>query len=246
MAHEYSSADYQKLQEELKTEGNEKYRKFNESLIPGAQGTSFGVRLPVLRKAASKILKEDWRGFLGYALKDPVHEMRLLTGFVIAGAPCPFDERLSLLSEFLPLISNWAVCDSVCCSLKSIKKNRKSMLEFLEPYYGSEKEFEVRFAAVVLMDYYINAEYIDFVLEQYARIRRREYYIQMAVAWGLSVCFVYFRDKTLRLLETDRISNDIFQMTVGKIRDSRRIRPEDKELMKKMWKARKEDGIRIS
>ena len=38
------------------------------------------------------------------------------------------------------------------------------MLEFLEPYYGSEKEFEVRFAAVVLMDYYINAEYIDFVL----------------------------------------------------------------------------------
>ena len=96
------------------------------------------------------------------------------------------------------------------------------------------------------MDYYINAEYIDFVLEQYARIRRREYYIEMAVAWGLSVCFVYFRDKTLRLLETDRISNDIFQMTVGKIRDSRRIRPEDKELMKRMWEARKEDGIRIS
>ena len=142
MTREYSSEDYQKLQEELKAEGNEKYRKFNESLIPGASGTSFGVRLPVLRKAASEVLKEDWRGFLGYALKDPVHEMRLMTGFVIAGAPCPFDERLSLLREFLPLISNWAVCDSVCCSLKSIKKNRKSMLEFLEPYLVQKKSLK--------------------------------------------------------------------------------------------------------
>jgi hypothetical protein len=58
----------------------------------------------------------------------------------------------------------------------------------------------------------------------------------MAVAWGISACFVKFRDKTLKFLQTADLDYGTLDKTVQKIRDSYRVSAEDKEMLKEMWK----------
>ena len=55
----YTQADYDILLERLRRESDERYRVFNESLIPGTERT-YGVRAPALRKIAKELLQGDW------------------------------------------------------------------------------------------------------------------------------------------------------------------------------------------
>lgn len=72
--------------------------------------------MPVLRKEARRILKEAPEAFLeaAFGAADPPYEIRMLQGLVIAQLPCPLPQRLQLCLDFLPLVDNWAVCDSFC------------------------------------------------------------------------------------------------------------------------------------
>lgn len=230
----YTEKDLGVLYLWLEEAADEKYRQFNESLIPGTGNKSMGVRLPLLRAFAKELTQGDWRGFLLLSGDEKIYEMKILSGLVIAGADCSFSERLSFLAEFIPRIDSWAVCDTLCCSLKSIKKNRERMLEFLQPYLISGNEFELRFAAVILMDYYIDEKMLDFVLSWYGAVRHDGYYVKMAVAWGLSVCFIKFRDRTLDFLKSGRLDDETWHMTLRKIRDSYRVSAEDKEMLRNL------------
>ncbi|MDO4321974.1 MAG: DNA alkylation repair protein [Lachnospiraceae bacterium] len=59
-----------------------------------------------------------------------------------------------------------------------------------------------------------------------------DYYIRMAQAWALSVCFVKYRDKTLRLLEERCMDAWVQNKAIQKCRESYRVSAEDKELLK--------------
>ena len=61
---------------------------------------------------------------------------------------------------FVPKITTWDLCDCVCASLKTTKKYEKEMWNLLKEYLKSDKEFYVRFALVMILNYYINDEYI--------------------------------------------------------------------------------------
>lgn len=210
---------------------DETYRQFNESLIPGAEGTTYGVRLPQLRTMAKAIIQGDWQQFLSDAAGSEIYEMVMLRGLVIAAAPCDYQTRLELLAGFVPHIHNWAVCDCVTGSIKSAKAHLPQTWEFLQPYLLSREEFFLRFGVVMLMDYFINEEYIDRVLDILKDIRHDAYYVNMAVAWALSVCFVKFRSKTLALIESQQLSPWVQNKTIQKCRESRRVTPEDKQLL---------------
>ncbi len=219
------------LLERLRALSDETYRKFNESLIPGAENTSYGVRMPQLRAIAKELVHADWQQFLSDAQDCRVHEVVLLRGLVIAAAPCDYSRRLELLAAYIPDIQNWAVCDCVCSSIHSAKKHLPETWAFLQPWLRSQAEFELRFGVVMLMDYFIQEAYIDQVLELLQSIRHDGYYVNMAVAWALSVCFVKFRAKTLRLIEARSLSPWVQNKTIQKCRESRRVSPEDKALL---------------
>ncbi len=222
--------DYNQIINELKETGEPEYKKFNESLIPG-EITSYGVRVPYLRKMAQQIARDDWQAFLK-AAKEDSHEERMLQGMVIGYAKCPFEEKLQYIKDFVPKINNWAVCDTVCAGLKDIKKNLAGFLEFLRPYMESKKEYELRFALVCLMDYYITDEYIDMTLEFMANIEHEAYYVRMAAAWGLSVCFVKYRDKTIEYFISGKIQDSwVNNKAIQKIRESFRVGKDDKNLL---------------
>lgn len=127
----YTQADYGILLERLRRESDERYRVFNESLIPGTERT-YGVRAPALRAIAKELLRGDWRDFLSLVRADS-HEERLLQGMVCAGAKCSLEEKLTLLRAFLPRINNWAVCDMTAGDCKVEGKRSARCMGFLCP-----------------------------------------------------------------------------------------------------------------
>lgn len=204
------------IREELFELKDEKYRDFQIKLTPTVdENTVIGVRIPELRKLAKKLENSDF----GW----DYYEEKMLHGFYIGTKKMPYETRIALLEEFIPMIDNWAVCDSACSSMKFINKNREKFFEFLKRYMYSKDEYSLRFVCVILMSYYIDDEYIDFVLDYYSNLKSDYYYVKMAVAWGLSVAFVKYQERVLPILESKKLSCDVQNMTISKIRDSFRV-----------------------
>ena len=97
-----------------------------------------------------------------------------------------------------------------------------------------EKEYELRFAIVCLLDFFINDTYIDEVLELLADVEHdASYYVKMADAWALSICYIKFPQKTEPILERETLDGEIRKKAVQKIRESLRVSKEEKERLKK-------------
>lgn len=121
-------------------------------------------------------------------------EERMLRGMVIGYAPCPIAEKLEHAARFVPSIDNWAVCDSFCWRLKA--GEHEPMWRFLQPYFRSERPYDVRFAAVMALGNFVDEEHVDDLLGLLGGIRHEHYYVRMGVAWAVSVCFVKFPERT--------------------------------------------------
>ncbi len=230
----YTKADLDNLDAQLRKMADEKYREFHSGLIPNVDAVFYGVRTPSLRKLARQMIKEDWRGFLELAWDSDVYEMNMLCGMVTALAKCDFEEKLSYVRKFVLHINNWAVCDVVCGDLKDAKKHKERMYEFLQPYLSSSEEYEVRFAVVILMQYFITDEYIHDVLQIYDGIRHDGYYVKMAVAWAVSTCFIKQREITLQYLLSCNLDDFTYNKSIQKMLESFRVSKEDKEMLRGM------------
>lgn len=222
------------LDMQLQEMADEKYREFHGKLIPGVDTIFYGVRVPALRKLAKQLVKGDWRGFVERTKDSDIYEMNMLCGMVTALAKCEFEEKLEYVKKFIPCINNWAVCDIVCGDMKDVKKNQKRMYEFIQPFLSSEEEYEVRFAVVILMQYFLTEEYIQDVLKIYDGIRHEGYYVKMAVAWGISLCFIKYRDITLRYLSSCNLDDFTYNKSIQKMIESFRVGDEDKQMLRKM------------
>lgn len=213
------------LREELFNLQDLKYRDFHSALVPNIDKEQIiGVRLPELRKIGKKLTDNnfDWH----------YYEEIMLHGFYIGYAKLSYEERISLLTEFIPYINNWAVCDCVSSTLKFVNKNRSDFLEFLKPYMNSQKEYELRFAVVMLMDYYLDDKYLKFTVDYLSKIKSDYYYVNMAVAWALSVAFVKDSNLVLPLIENYVLETFVHNKTISKICDSYRVDKPIKEKLK--------------
>ena len=224
--------DLQPLLNELSARADERYRRFNESLTPGTENRSIGVRMPVLRAMARTILRKDPEGFLDASLSSDVHELRLLHAIVLAQSKCSFETRLMRLAAFVPTIDNWAVCDTLCNDLKPLPEHLDDLLGFLRRCLSSGREFEVRFGYVMLMLYYHDDDRIDETLRLYTDFRHEGYYAQMGAAWSLSMLFVFQREKTLHFLQTDALDRFTHNTAIRKCVESRQITDSDKRLLR--------------
>ncbi len=61
-----------------------------------------------------------------------------------------------------------------------------------KPANERNREFELRFVAVMMLNYYLNDVYIDKVLYAYDHMKNDGYYLKMGVAWGLAEAYVNF------------------------------------------------------
>lgn len=230
----------QEIRELLKGAADEKYKDFNSSLIPGDSILMIGVRMPKLREIAKKIAREQGREYIRAICEAEkkgkvYHEELLLHGMVIGYLKCSNEERKTLLDDFIPEIQNWAVCDSSCMTYKFMKKDSEEWFTYLLKYADSKREYEIRFAVVAMLDHFIEEPFIDRVLEVLGGICHEGYYVKMAVAWAVSVCYVKFPEKTENLLQSQRLDNFTQNKSIQKIRESYRVSKEEKEALLK-WK----------
>lgn len=208
----------------------EKYKEFSSSLIPDCK-TMLGCRIPALRNLAKEIAKSDFRQYLRNPADDYFEELQI-QGFVIGYAKMDIEERLSYAKEFIPKIADWSVNDSFCSTFKAAEKRRKRVWEFLLPYAKSEKEFEIRVAAVMYMDYFLTDEYIDKVLEMLFSMKQTDYYAMMGIAWALATAYAKFPEKTKVALDWNW-PRDTLNKAIQKMCESYRVSNKDKVELRK-------------
>lgn len=224
------------LRETLFLMQDEAYRDFSKKLLPKGEAL-IGVRLPELKKLAKEMAKGDWQTFVS-SYETAYLEEDLLKAFVLGFAKTDLDERLFYIEKFVPTIKNWSVCDSFCAALKEVRKEPERVFHWIDPYLHSKEEYEVRFGVVMMLDHFINDDYIDLVLERLDRVCHPGYYAKMAVAWALSVIVSQYKEKTLAYLKSGHLDVFTFHKTIQKCIESRRIDDETKAVLRKMRKNR--------
>lgn len=223
----------QTILDKLKNEAEEDYRLFSSKLLPNTKNI-LGVRLPKLRKLAKEIVKGDWRAYLKTAGSEYFEEV-MLQGMVIGYAKADIDEILKFTESFITKIDSWSVCDSFCSSFKATLANKEKVWDFIIKYAASDKEFEVRFSVVLMLNYYIDEEYINRVLAVLEGIKNNGYYVKMAVAWALSICFVKEREPALEFLKTcSALDTFTYNKALQKITESNVIDEKTKTIIRSM------------
>ena len=211
---------------------DEKYKKFHSSLCPGTNNI-IGVRVPILRNYAKDLLRKYKINELLNQVDNEYYEEIMLKGMLIGLSKEDFITLKAYIEDFVPKIDNWAICDVFCSGLKSTKRYKEEMWNFLQKYLNSKEEFEIRFAVVMILDYYIEEKYLDREFEIFDSIKSRDYYVQMAVAWAISICLIKFYDRTLDYLKSANLDDFTYNKAIQKAIESYRLSKEQKEVLRK-------------
>jgi 3-methyladenine DNA glycosylase AlkD len=216
---------------ELVTRADEKYRIFNESLIPGC-GKTLGVRLPMLRTIAESYAayystdRSRFDEYASYILSGAAEyqEEVLVYGLSFSYLKVSIETVLGLLDAFMPYDTNWAINDSVCTSLHIIRKNREYTWQFLQPYLENGKTYYMRMAFTMMLCHFAADDtYVSKIVGTINCIKENDdYYSKMAAAWCLSVYYVKYPDLVMPYLEHNSLDDETFNKAVQKIVESYR------------------------
>ena len=223
----------EKVREELFKNSEEKYKKFTEKLIPETENI-LGVRTPVLKNLAKKIIKEG-RGE-EYDLCDDMyyHEEFIVQGMVIGFLKADFEEKRKFVEKFIPKIKNWAVCDNFCSVFKVPKKDKEKVWEFLEKYFVSKEEYEVRFAIIMSLKHFMCEKYLEKIFIKLDNLKNNNYYVQMGAAWVIAEGFTKYSEITLKYILKNNLDNFTHNKAIQKICESLRVDSRTKEYLKSL------------
>lgn len=213
----------------LMAERDPDFREFSIKLIPGCENM-IGVRTPFMKELAKEISKGDWRSVLRDMATD-YQEERLVRGFVISYAKMDIDERMRYTESQVALMDNWAVCDGFFFRPKTSESER--YYEFAKSFIGRSGTYERRFGIVTMMKF-IDDAHIDEILSLMDSVRSDEYYVNMAVAWTVSMCYVKFPEKTEEFLRNCHLDDFTYNKSIQKTIESFRVDKADKERLKTM------------
>ena len=219
------------LIKKLKENKDLKYKEFNSKII-STKYPMIGVKTPILKNIAKEISKKDYKTFLQNKNTD-YYETVLIEGFVISNIK-DIKEALIYFDKFIKKIDNWAICDMTVSSMKIVKKNKDIFKDKIKEYLNSKEEFTVRVGIILLLDYYLEEEYLDEVFSLIDNIKREEYYINMAISWLISIALIKYKDKTLKYLKVCNLDDFTYNKALQKARESKRISKEDKKYYQKL------------
>ena len=225
--------------------GDEKYRQGHIRIINALPGRRIlGLHLPEMKLVAKELAKQADALAIIHAFEKEhgedrfrlTYEETLIWGLTINALKCTPEERLSLLKAYIPVIDNWAVCDSFCCNAKwTLKISPQVLWEFLSPYYHSNKEFEVRFAIVMSMCYLMKEEWLPIIFHQLEALDLSKiqseytslhspYYARMGMAWILATSLAKFPEETRAFVNASTLTEDVKRLYARKARESFRTR----------------------
>lgn len=228
--------NYDELISYLFTFRDEKYLNFNKKIV-NTTDPMIGIRAPIIKKIAKEISWEDPYKFLNI-IKNKYYEESLLEGLVISKIKSQeqFDKYLKL---FVLKINNWAVCDMCISSMKQMKKDNK-YFDLANEYIKSNKEFVARVGYIIMMDHFLDDRHIDRILEVLNNEdESKYYYVNMAKAWLISVCYVKYKEKTLKFLLNNSLDTFTYNKAIQKIIESNRVNKSDKDYLRTLKRGAK-------
>lgn len=241
-------------------QSEERYRLGHIRIINAVPGRRIlGIHVPEMKAVAKQIAnsenaEEFLLGFEREFANDRFslcYEETVVWGLVINAMKCSVEQRLNWLRRFVPVIDNWGVCDTFCCNTKWAKRvPEEELWTFLQSYFDSEKEFEVRFAVVMSMCHLLKEEWLERVFSRlekidFSKIRSEyvshkeaesstkdkgvvfgspPYYVRMAVAWCLATSLAKFPEETRSFVRSSVLPDDVKRLYQRKAKESFRTR----------------------
>lgn len=223
------------IRKKLENMSEPEYAEFNKRSCPDTAKNVLGIRIPKLKALAKEILKdEDWKNFIVNADMSCFEET-ILKGLVIAYSKLELKEKLILIKEFIPNMDSWEITDTFCPALKIKTKELEEVWNFILPYSKSEKEFEMRFSIIMMLDYYLTDEYVDKVIQVIDKIRSDAYYVQMAKAWLIAEIGIKFYPKAIEYLQgNNHLDKFTYNKSLQKMIESYRISDDTKVILRNM------------
>lgn len=213
----------------LKDNQDIKYRNFTLPLIPNVDEKTFiGVRLPVLKKYAKELSKEDRDIFLN-ELPHYYHEENILHAFILSFIK-DYNEFIILVDKFLPHVSNWSVCDTICN--KYLVKYKDQLFKEIYKWLKSKELYRVRYATKCLMNYYLDDDFKEEHIEKLVEVKLDDYYVKMMIAWYLATGLAKQYDSFIKVIEQKRFDDFIHNKAIQKAVESYRVSDEHKAYLK--------------
>jgi 3-methyladenine DNA glycosylase AlkD len=226
--------DFTSFRSMLDSMREEKYRLFILKLIPNLNDCR-GIRSPMMQKIIKEIGSGNWQEFLAI---DPVTYEEKIIVVCLLGKIQDFDELLVRVTQFLPKIDNWAVCDTLAGSLHLFNANLAQGYQYIETLLASPEPYHIRLGAVLLLCYYCVEPYINPIIERLPTLIHEDYYVNMGIAWLISKLYIANPDAT-KVLFDGRLGKFVHLKAISKIVDSYQVSAEDKELVKTYRKLKK-------
>lgn len=211
------------------------YMHFQASLMPTVDSDSIiGVRVPVLRKIASTLLKDD--DFVKSELADfltslphAYYEENFLHAIFLSNEKS-FEKAIAEIDSFLPYINNWVVCD--CFAPKCFAKNKEALWKCIDIWLDSDKTYTVRFGIVNAMRHFLDDDFDENKLKRVLEVKSSEYYVNMALARYFSVALVKHYDIAIKYLQNRTLDKWVHNKAIQKAIESYRISQEQKEYLR--------------
>ena len=221
------------IRQELEQLAEPEYAAFSARLLPKGEQV-LGVRLPILRQMAKKLAKQQGLCYLKETGTDTLEEC-MLQGMIIGYLAIPFAEKKPLIRAFLPRITNGSVCDSFCVTLKKdVLREKKTVWKFLQECLQEKGIYTRRFAYVMMLDHFVEDEYLEAVFAAIDADDSDEYYVQMAQAWAIATCFCYDPNRTFAYLRRCNLNRITYRVALQKMMDSKKVGEETKQRIRAM------------
>lgn len=209
---------------------NPQLADFNKKIIPETTLPILGIKVPILRDIAKRIVKSKDLSFLNETHE--YFEEFFIHGLIIAYANFDINKTIQLLNKFIPSIDNWAICDSVCNTLEVFKKEKAIAFDYLCGLLSKDDTYSKRFAIVGMLSHFIGSKYDRKIIEKTKIINTNEYYVYMAIGWLYCEMLIKNPNLILPMLEKKELCPAVQNATIKKVRESYRVSPQLKEYIK--------------
>lgn len=218
-----------KIREYLLSQQDIKYRDFTLPLLPNIDEKTFiGVRLPIIKKYAKDLDEKSCIEFMN-SLPHLYHEENILHAFILSNIK-DYDEFIKYVDAFLPYVTNWSVCDTICN--KHLDKHKSKLINEIYKWLKSKEIYRVRYAVKCLMNYYLNEDFDEEHLNRVEQVILEDYYVRMMIAWYLATGLAKNYNSFIKAIEERRFDTFTHNKAIQKAVESYRVSDEHKTYLK--------------
>ena len=89
--------------------------------------------------------------------------------------------------------------------MNTSKNNKNLFYKYILDNINNNYPYVRRFCYVLLLNYFIEEQYLDTIFNL-CNIENNDYYVNMSIAWLISICYIKYKEKTLKGIKNIKIT----------------------------------------